>query len=606
MAAPGYIYIRDHPAYNGLVKVGKTQNIPEREQTYITSEYTRGKFIHVWEICLTALNIIDRLIKFKFQYLNRYNGAGTEFYEREVINEIPVLFESTALIWRELSAEEIENLLRPDRVRAKWKRAMSAVLVVHRRITPRPYQVDIIQETVDLLQTHERVLLNLACGVGKTLISLWVFLRLFSCNGSVVIGVPNLILLAQWRQRAKNMGINAKVTTYQSAHKLLAGASADMLICDEVHHLGRYFGMSAVDDLTERQFGSILNIKTKYVLGLSATPPADVSYNSSPIATLSRSTIWAIDNNIICDYVINCIFLPGECVSIGDELQYAAKAAIWCLINEDTPYKMLIYANSRASAEKLRGLINAYDLTSAAGGATVAVYDSTMSRAERAAAMGTFIGAQKAALVCVYCLGEGWDFPELDAVLFAENMTSEVRIVQAALRAARKNPKKPDKVAKIIIPLLGDFKQIAEVVRQIGAEDANLAAKIRAYTVPTYGANMGAEMFTFDDKITNLLRVYSLTRLEYIRGEIGELTYNKAKHIIAKYFKCQFTKPSEYIAAIQKYNLELPTDPELYFIDFISWDDYLGTETGNGHYTRGEIFDAMRRSLRAGVIGRLL
>jgi hypothetical protein len=113
-------------------------------------------------------------------------------------------------------------------------------------------------------------------------------------------------------------------------------------------------------------------------------------------------------------------------------------------------------------------------------------------------------------------------------------------------------------------------------------------------------------MFSFDDKITNLLRVYSLTRLEYIRGVSGELTYNKAKHIIAKYFKCQFTKPSEYIAAIQKYNLELPTDPELYFIDFISWDDYLGTETGNGYYTRGEIFDAMRRSLRAGVIGRFM
>ena len=51
---------------------------------------------------------------------------------------------------------------------------------------------------------------------------------------------------------------------------------------------------------------------------------------------------------------------------------------------------------------------------------------------------------------CVYCLGEGWDFPLLDGVVFAENMSSNIRIVQSALRASRKNKNEPNKITKIL------------------------------------------------------------------------------------------------------------------------------------------------------------
>lgn len=54
----------------------------------------------------------------------------------------------------------------------------------------------------------------------------------------------------------------------------------------------------------------------------------------------------------------------------------------------------------------------------------------------------------------MYCLGEGWDFPLLDGVLISENMTANIRIVQSALRPIRKNINEPNKLTKIILPIL--------------------------------------------------------------------------------------------------------------------------------------------------------
>ena len=78
---------------------------------------------------------------------------------------------------------------------------------------------------------------------------------------------------------------------------------------------------------------------------------------------------------------------------------------------------------------------------------------------------------------CVYCLSEGWNFPLLDGEVFAENMTSNVRIVQSALRAGRKNINEPNKKFKIILPILNndwlhnnensDLKKIKEIVERM-------------------------------------------------------------------------------------------------------------------------------------------
>ena len=99
-------------------------------------------------------------------------------------------------------------------------------------------------------------------------------------------------------------------------------------------------------------------------------------------------------------------------------------------------------------------------------------------------------------ITCVYALSEGKDLPYLDAVVFAENMTSPIRIVQSALRAIRKNINEPYKRAKIILPILNrddwfennenpDLKKVKEVIYQMGLEDETITQKINVFRILT-------------------------------------------------------------------------------------------------------------------------
>ena len=98
-------------------------------------------------------------------------------------------------------------------------------------------------------------------------------------------------------------------------------------------------------------------------------------------------------------------------------------------------------------------------------------------------------------LIVVYSLGEGWDFPLLDGVVFSEKMSSDIRIVQSALRPLRKNIGKIR--GKIILPILNDIdwinanindntngdnedlQKIKSVIYDMGQEDKDIIHKIK-------------------------------------------------------------------------------------------------------------------------------
>jgi superfamily II DNA or RNA helicase len=67
--------------------------------------------------------------------------------------------------------------------------------------TPREYQTTIIKKAVIHYQEYDKGLLVLMCGVGKTLISLWIAQELHS--NTILIGVPNKLLLEQWEKIIK-------------------------------------------------------------------------------------------------------------------------------------------------------------------------------------------------------------------------------------------------------------------------------------------------------------------------------------------------------------------------------------------------------------------
>jgi hypothetical protein len=120
-------------------------------------------------------------------------------------------------------------------------------------------------------------------------------------------------------------------------------------------------------------------------------------------------------------------------------------------------------------------------------------YDTYYSNKEgRKSILTKFKNSTRGILSVVYCLGEGWDFPKLDGVVFCDNVTSNIRIVQFALRPNRKNPNESEKKAKIIIPCLVDdflddktrkFDQVRKIVMEMGLEDIDNYQKLQLFRV---------------------------------------------------------------------------------------------------------------------------
>ena len=139
-------------------------------------------------------------------------------------------------------------------------------------------------------------------------------------------------------------------------------------------------------------------------------------------------------------------------------------------------------------------------------------------------------------ITCVYCLGEGLDFPLLDGVVFSENMTSNIRIVQSALRASRKNKKDTNKKTKIILPILNrddwlennenpDLKKVREVIYQMGLEDETITQKIKVFRIEIEKQKpkpkekeereIVDEFGEYDDELTQKIRLKTRTTIYY-------------------------------------------------------------------------------------------
>ncbi len=113
----GYIYIREHEAYNNYAacKLGKTQCIPERENTYITGEIVKGTFTLVFEVNNQQLDWIEKVLQENFKIYNIYINGGTEFFKLEIKELIEPYFKEKNIQYKILTQEEISNLKRKYR-----------------------------------------------------------------------------------------------------------------------------------------------------------------------------------------------------------------------------------------------------------------------------------------------------------------------------------------------------------------------------------------------------------------------------------------------------------------------------------------------------------
>ena len=641
----GYIYLRSHESYDkyDCYKLGKTLNIPDRENLYITGEIKRGEFISVYKVKKSDMDKIEIDLKIFFGKLNIYEGGGTEFFKKSIIQKIPQYFDDMKIWNNKLEKNEIVELTRTLRDKNDHSNNKIDIinennnsLIIKEKKTPYPYQQDIISHTIEYFDKNDKGILVLPCGVGKTLISLRISQKL--THNKILIGVPNIELLEQWEIDIKNEFKKHKIlkicsgiknntiqelkkkhdkiiilSTYASSYKVKENFNNDIFdikICDEVHHLTS-LNMNIDEDT--KNFIEFLKINSKKQLALTATiKDIENINNDDKIVSnkneeyfgkiiLKRSLLWAIEKNIVCDYQVQTLIYNKEEINeyldefeikTENEINFflSAFSALKSIYNKST-HHILIYSNNKENSTKIITYIEKFIEKKFFNieGLYYSNYNSDMNKKQRLEILNNYNINKNSIISTIYCLCEGYSNIIIDGVLFSENMSSNIRIVQSAMRANRKNKNIPNKISKIILPILNkenwindndnnDLKKIREIIYQMSMEDETIEHKIKAFGVKIKKhQNNKIINLEYDNNDDNLIELKDDTMKKILiktidRVKLG-ITYEKAKKINI-YNK--INNIIEYNKLCNK-NILLPKNPDEFFKDeFKGWIDYLG------------------------------
>lgn len=631
----GYIYIRTHSSYDifNAYKLGKTENLKERDSTYITGEIERGKFIKVLKF--ENKNIIDKVEKllisyFKSQNLYIYVNGGVEFFNKKINDIIEPFLIDNNYTFHILSQEEINNICKREEATSKDETI----------IKPREDQTAIINELINYFEDNDKGLLVLTCGMGKTLISLWTTQQL-NFN-KLVIGVPNKLLVSQWSDEVKRIFPNFNIlmvkdnitidnivlfllennknciviTTYSSCYKVLKACNQtnyifDIKIQDECHHLTSF---CMKESGTTKTFIEMLNIPSNKKLSLTATMKS-LEPDSQDMNVISNDNVeifgdiiirrnlhYAIQNKILCDYDIQTIINTSNDIDtdIIDKNLFNAALTALKSIDDGTSHHLLIYTNNRENSCKIVDIIGNLIENNRFKNINDIYYESYNSDKHfktQQDIINEFRKSRIGVLSCVYCLGEGWDFPLLDGVVIAENMSANIRIIQSVLRPCRINKNDSMKRAKIIIPLHFDdvisdwlnetnqnFYKVRDIIYELGLEDEAIMTKVKVFVnnhsdIKSPSNTIINEKMYYDESLTEKIKLKTIPRYA-----LNNITYERAKNIISNY-NITFNTKDDYYKLCDK-DIRLPREPETQFKHRFNWINYLNIK--GDYYTFDE------------------
>ena len=223
----GYIYVRNHSSYNAdnVFKMGKTNNIPERDTQYATGEIKRGYFEAVFEVPIEKTGIVECLLQNEFCELNVKYDAGTEFYNKKIITLIEPYLIKLGIKYKKLSKQEISDLVRCDRVRNTIKQYIW---------NERDYQTTIINFSKNELLLQNKIYIELPTGGGKSYIvyNLFEYLK----SEFIIIVSPRKIVNLQnisqkYLQILKDNYITFNYSTDNNFDEYLKLSNKKIVIC---------------------------------------------------------------------------------------------------------------------------------------------------------------------------------------------------------------------------------------------------------------------------------------------------------------------------------------------------------------------------------------
>jgi len=621
----GYIYIRTNEwcELKNVYKVGITKSIKDRNNTYITGEIIRGKFIKIFEldVDINKLKFIDNLIKIKFKKLNVYIDGGTEFYNKIIIDKIDDFLNKNHINFRIVKEDELNrNIL--NKFINKY--------INFKLIKPKEHQKYIIDKIDNFYLNNDIGNLIWTCGLGKSLLSLFIIKKLNFKK--IIIGVPSCFLQLQFSKEIleifpnkENILISSSkdniykflskktnkplfiITTYHSSHLFInKDLIFDFKIADECHHL-----VGKDDNLDNKKFIHFHKIKSIKSLYMTATKKSIINIDDKCYSMEDEKIFgknideknfkWAIDNKIITDYKILIIENQlDELIEIKHKISSSIsnKELFICvyltlkaltIISDNSPSHLLIYTNEIKDAELVKNYIkeilnygiidiNIDDL----------YYNSLHSELDNKIienGLEEFKKKKYGIISCVQLFGEGINCPIIDGITIACNMYSEIKIVQYLLRANRLYNNKPNKIAYYIIPYLSSEKyiNIRHIIQQLANYDNTIEQKIIVSQINYSSASKSKinPVYEFIENPDLLLKIKM--KLRNSKDLICEFTEEENEYIYIKIInKClKLSSKFDYYNS-KDIHENFIENPNIYFLNkgvWINWCDFLGYDT---------------------------
>lgn len=534
-----YIYIRRNTFYYdqfNICKLGRTTNIPERDNNYATGELKRGYFELVIELYKIKSSVIENILKNEFKKLNVVYNGGLEFFNIEIIDLIVPFLNKMNMEFKVLTKNEIDNLTRKNRLKTKLNKINKSDLItslyklslINRgdfkiNIVPNKIQSDVIGKINDYYENNDKGKVLWACGLGKALLSIMIVKE--CCFNKILIGVPTIFLQNQMlkevlkiynnietilivngnsvndpniiKQFLNNETINPLfvITTYSSSHILKTdGIKFDFKIGDEAHHL------AGIKQETNKSFLDFHKIESEKSLFLTGTEKIidlkkDENVFSMDDEYVFGKTIdvknvdWGIKNRLINDYtVIIDENINDWCekivknTGIYDYLFKSALITIYNMIKRDGLTHILFYTNTCNNADKANNYINEILSNININVDKSEIYTNSIHSGDKKNIeyeIEKFKKSKLGIISCVYIFGEGFDLPKLNGVSFGEKMISTTRIIQSALRPNRLNIEDVNKKSYVLIPdLENKKKKCKQIIRELKKADRNVDKKV--------------------------------------------------------------------------------------------------------------------------------
>jgi superfamily II DNA or RNA helicase len=493
MAKAGQLYVREHEAFDiyDACKLGITQNISNRETTYITGEIRRGEFSHVFEVPLEKLLRAELWLRYDFKNFNVYIDGGTEFYKKSIIPLIIEQLKKRNIEARQLSLEEIESIKRKEYVSQHKKHLANLIAKQLKETIPRPLlhcqqnnlrnelQASYEEPINNALIIYNRATIKAPTGFGKTHL---YYKAIVKCNSARVLFLtPRLMLNHQIVEEKYSFYIKhgnyeiihysdieskdkkkiikkllisnerfIMTSCYQSQNSLLKiirqiDIVFDLIIFDEAH-----FITSWINPENMSEFLTNNNI-TKYRLFGSATLPECIEI--TPVIfgpVIEKVKVYELINQ---ELLCNIETIVKQLENKKKEYHNLKDLIVESMIKYNKK-KGIIYVNDCKNAGNLYKLLQKQDKLN------VYIYVSKEIEVENDSDtdLKTFEDdKEQCVIICVGKIGYGYDNDFIDFICLGDPRQSDIDIRQIIGRGLRwKKEVYPNKLLHLLIPLYRD------------------------------------------------------------------------------------------------------------------------------------------------------